>query len=61
MRTEKDILLEQIRRRSEREAAHLAGQFARAAAREREAILDALQFEQWLAESCWDAIYAGGR
>ncbi len=41
----KDIMLEAVRRRSEREAAHLAGEFARAASEEREAILAALEFE----------------
>ena len=49
---EKDILLEAIRQRSEREAGRLAGEFARAASEEKEAILAALEIEQWLAESC---------
>ena len=38
----------------EREAAHLAGEFARAASEEREEILAALEFEQWLAQACLD-------
>jgi len=50
----KDIMLEAVRRRSEREAAHLAGEFARAVSEERENILAALEFEKWLAESCLD-------
>jgi hypothetical protein len=50
----KDIMLEAARRRSEREAARLAGEFARAASEEREEILAALQFEQWMAEACLD-------
>jgi len=50
----KDIMLEAVRRRSEAEATYLAGEFARAASEEREAILAALEFEQWLAESCRD-------
>ena len=48
-----------LRERTE-DIALLAGEFVRAAAREREAILDALHFEQWLAESCWAALDAGG-
>ncbi len=48
----KDILLERIVRESRREAAYLAGEFARAASEEKGAILDALELEQWLAESC---------
>ncbi len=48
----KDILLEQVMRRAQREAAYLAGEFARAASEEKGAILDALELEQWLAESC---------
>jgi len=52
----KDIKLEQIRRRSLTEARQLAGEFARAASEDREAILAALEFEKWLAESCADAL-----
>ena len=46
-----DLILEAVRQRAEREAAYLAGEFARAASEEREAILAALHFEQWLAAS----------
>ena len=56
METIRDVLLEAARRRSLREAALLAGEFARAAAGQREAILDAMQFEQWLAEGCQDCL-----
>jgi len=52
----KDIKLEQIRRRSLAEARQLAGEFARAASEEREAILAALEFEKWLVASCADAL-----
>ena len=52
MNRTKDILLEQIRQKAQREAAYLAGKFARAASEEKGAILDALELEQWLAESC---------
>ena len=49
---EKDILLEAIQHRSEREAGRLAGEFARAASEEKEAILAELELERWVAESC---------
>ena len=52
----KDILLEQIMRRAQQEAAYLAGEFARAASEEKGAILDALELEQWLAASCADCL-----
>ena len=52
MRSEKDILLEIIRRKSQQEAAYLAGEFARAASAEKETILAELEFNRWLAESC---------
>lgn len=55
MHKTKDILIEAVRERSEREAAYLAGEFARAASEEREAILAAMDFERWLAECCADA------
>ena len=51
----KDFLLQVIRRRSERELASLAGEFARAASEGREAILAAMEFERWLAECCAEA------
>ena len=50
----KDIMLEAVRRRSEQEAARLAGEFERAAAEDREAVLAALEFEEWLAQACRD-------
>ena len=52
MNRAKDILLEQVMRKAQREAAYLAGEFARAASEEKGAFLDALELEQWLAESC---------
>ena len=48
----KDMILEALCKRAEREAARLADEFARAAAEDKEAILAALEFEQWLALSC---------
>jgi len=50
----KNMLLAEVERRSEREARHLAGEFVRAARKEREAILAALEFENWLAQACRD-------
>ena len=52
----KDQVLDQIRRRAEAEARYLSGEFARAASAEKGAILDALEFEKWLAESCSDCL-----
>lgn len=52
----KNRLLERIRREAEQEARVLATEFVRAAEKEREAILAALEFEQWLAESCSEAL-----
>jgi len=49
----KEMLLEAICQRAEQEAARLAGEFARAASQDKEAILAALEFEKWFAESCW--------
>jgi hypothetical protein len=50
----KDAMLDAVRRKAEAEAAHLSGEFARAASEEREAILAALEYEQWLAQACWE-------
>jgi hypothetical protein len=47
-----DLMIEVIRRKSLAEARYLAGEFARAASEEREAILAALENEQWVAECC---------
>ena len=48
----KDMILKALCKRAEREAARLAGEFARSAAEEKEAILAALEFEQWFSQSC---------
>ena len=48
----KESLLEAICQRSEQEAACLASEFARAASQDKEAILAALELEQWVAASC---------
>jgi len=51
MNVPKDLLVEAVRQRAEEEAKRLAGEFARAASAEREAILAEMQYEQWLAET----------
>ena len=51
----KDVILMRIRKRAVAEAEFLAGEFARAASGEREAILAGLEFEKWLAEACDEA------
>jgi len=48
----KEQMLEEVRRRSLAEAEYLAGEFARAAEAEREAILAGLEFERWMVECC---------
>ena len=48
----KDQMIEQIMLKLEAEAAYLAGEFARAASEEREAILAEMEFEQWLMGTC---------
>lgn len=53
--------LARVRRHAEEEARILAGEFARGAEREREAILAALEFERWLAESCAELAEFGER
>ena len=52
----KDVILRRIQHRAEAEAGFLAGEFARAASEEKEAILAELEFEKWLAEACLDAL-----
>ena len=52
----KDLILRKARQRALEEAEFLAGEFARAASEEKEAILAALEFEKWLAEACSDAL-----
>ena len=52
MRSKKDILVEIIRRKSQRKVAHLAGEFARAASEDKEEILAEIQFNRWIADCC---------
>lgn len=52
----KHQMLADIQAEAEREARILAGEFARAAAEDRDAILAGLEFEQWLAESCGELL-----
>ena len=51
-----DILLEAIRRRSERRIGRLATDLVRAPSEEKEAILADMQLEQWLAENCCECL-----
>jgi len=52
----KDLILRKARQRALEEAEFLAGEFARAASEEKEAILAALEFEKWLVEACSDTL-----
>ena len=52
----KDLFLQKVRERAIEEAEFLAGEFARAASGEKEAILASLEFEKWLAEACLDVL-----
>jgi len=55
MQDVKDHLLRVIEDRAWREVEYLAGEFARNAAADREAILAGIEFERWLAMSCREA------
>ena len=55
-RTLKDILVVRIAHRAEEEARHLAGEFLRAASEEKEQILAELEYQKWLAETCWESL-----
>ncbi len=52
MKDEEDRVLAVMEARALRETRVLAGEFARAAAEDKEAILAGLEFEKWLAETC---------
>ena len=52
----KDILLDAIRRNSERNLGRLASDLVRAASEEKEAILADMQLERWLAENCRECL-----
>jgi len=54
-----DQILRGIRDRAWAEAKRLAGEFARAASEEKEAILAGLEVERWLAESCEEVLRHG--
>jgi len=55
-KTPQDILVATIAHRAEEEARHLAGEFLRAASGEKEQILAQLEYEKWLAETCWESL-----
>ena len=52
----KDILLDAIRRNSERNLGRLASEVVRAASEEKEVILADMQLERWLAENCRECL-----
>lgn len=56
MRTLKDQIVRLIGDDAERQVARLAGEFARAASEEKEDLLAALEFQRWLAETCWECL-----
>jgi vacuolar-type H+-ATPase subunit H len=49
---DKQEILRRIETDARREAEHLAGEFARAAEAEREAILAEMEYHRWLMECC---------
>lgn len=55
MNVEKHMRIRDVRASAEREAARLAGEFARSASIDREMVLAALEMERWLVEACLDA------
>ena len=56
MGARKDNIVRSIRARALREAKQLAGEFARAASDDKEAILAELEAERWMVECCDDAL-----
>ncbi len=52
MQMQKEHMLRIVEARALQEAQYLAGEFVRAASKDREAILAALEFEKWLTCSC---------
>jgi len=51
-----NILLDAIRRRSERKVGLLAKELVYAASEDKEAILAGLEIERWLADACRDCL-----
>jgi len=52
----KDILVDAIRRKSERRIGRLASELVRAPSEEKEAILADMQLERWLADNCRECL-----
>jgi hypothetical protein len=53
----KDMLIRVIERRAQRCVGQLSCQMVRAAEADRENVLDEMQFQRWLAETCRDCLY----
>jgi len=53
---DKSWTLRAVMKRAEREARVLAGEFARTAERDREAVLAGIEIEQWIVKGCEDLI-----
>lgn len=52
----KDILIRVIERRARNRVGQLSCKLVRAESRDRENILDEMQFQKWLAEACDDCL-----
>lgn len=52
----KDIIIQAIAEKAERQVAILSGEFARAASEEKGKILAQMEYERWLVENCWDCL-----
>ncbi len=52
----KDVLIRIIERRARRRVGELSCQMVRATEADRENVLDEMEFQRWLAETCWDCL-----
>ena len=56
MNKDKEKMMRLIKRKAEQDAACLANEFVHAAEAERDEILAAMEFEQWLARNCAECL-----
>ena len=56
MDTVRNQLLLGIKNRARRRIARLASELVKAGAQDREAVQAGIEFERWLADSCWDVL-----